>query len=197
MKKMLATFAALTLTGSTIGGSTAWISQPHQQKITTYANEIIGNGSDYKFDFSIQLNKTAWDRLLVYKSYFSSKNYDGFGGWLAQFADDNDFAHDYFPIVSNANQIPWANRLEIHMNDFGSWSQIKSEVAMDMFDNSIVEGIIIISNPTGITLSNWYENKASEWDNLTQYIKFNFNYTFKPHGIHTDYTLNNYSAVFE
>ena len=144
-------------------------------------SKVTGSGVDYQFNFSIQLNPTAWKRLLGYKAYFNSVNYYGFGSYLAQFANDNHFEVGIImPNVPNANQIAYSNRLETHMGHFGAWTQAKNTVAWKLFNNEGGLGKQI--------------NYSSSWDNILQYIKFNFKFTYSAKD--TNYYLSSFDVQY-
>ena len=75
------------------------------------------------------MNWTAWNHLLKYKQHFFNADEYGFGAYLFEYADDNDFGAFWMPDVPNAVAFYKNNIIEKCFGDFGGWLDPVSKVA--------------------------------------------------------------------
>ena len=136
MKKLLSLLTVSVLGATSITNVTAF-----SQAKTTYQNFNSGTASDTKMSLTIQLNKSGWDNLLAYKSCFTYENKWGFGAYLLQYADDNEFHHtwgnSYMPNFPNAVAFAKKNIIENYFGHFGRWNDCKSAVAAACFKRDV------------------------------------------------------------
>ena len=134
MKKLLS-----LLTVSVLGVTSITNVVAFSQAKTTYKNINSGCSAAGDLDLTIQLNASAWNQLLVHKSHFTINDKWGFGAYLLQYADNNEFHHtwgDFFmPDVPNAVAFYSDNIIENYFGDFGDLIQCKSAVAEQLFSN--------------------------------------------------------------
>ena len=84
-------------------------------------------------DLEIQLNASAWNHLLNYRSNFTFDNWTGFCGYLMQYADDNEFHHSDLPNISDAVAFYKNNIIENYFGDFGNLFDTKSLITEQLF----------------------------------------------------------------
>ena len=134
MKKLLSLLTVSVLGVTSITNVTAF-----SQAKTTYKNINSGTASYSKLDLKIQLNAAAWTHFLVHKGHFTINDKWGFGAYLLQYADDNEFHHtwgDFFmPDVPNAVAFYKNNIIENYFGDFGNLQDCKSQIAERLFSN--------------------------------------------------------------
>ena len=177
MKKLLSLLTVSVLGVTSITNVTAF-----SQAKTTYKNINSGTASNYKLDLKIQLNAGAWTQLLVHKGHFTINDKWGFGAYLLQYADDNEFHHtwgDFFmPDIPNAVAFNKSNIIEKYFGDFGWWIQEKSITAANLFSNEYIGST---DKNALYTLYHKLENA-----NITTAVVFTLSGTYKPTG---DYSL--------
>ena len=140
MKKILSLLTVSVLGVTSITNVTAF-----SQAKTTYKNINTGystgssTGGDGDLNLKIQLNASGWNHLLVHKSHFTINDKWGFGAYLLQYADDNEFHHTwgnfYMPDVPDAVKFKKSNIIEKYFVDFGDTWNCKSYIAEHLFSN--------------------------------------------------------------
>ena len=134
MKKILSLLTVSVLGVTSITNVTAF-----SQTNTTYKNFNSGWASNYYMSLTIQLNASGWNHLLVHKSHFTINDKWGFGAYLLQYADDNEFHHTwgnfFMPDVPDAVAFTKNNIIENYFEDFGDRIDCKSSVAEILFSN--------------------------------------------------------------
>ena len=134
MKKLLS-----LLTVSVLGVTSITNVAAFSQAKTTYKNINSGSATIRKIHLTIQLNASGWNHLLAYKSHFTINDKWGFGAYLLQYADDNEFHHTwgnfYMPDVPNAVKFQKSNVIENYFGHFGGVYDSKSSVAEHLFSN--------------------------------------------------------------
>ena len=175
MKKLLSLLTVSILGITSITNVTAF-----NQAKTTYKNINSGTASKTKMSLQIQLNASAWSNFLVYKNHFNLVNKWGFGAYLLQYANDNEFHHTwgnfYMPDVPTAVAFDKSNIIEDYFGGFGEYS--KSSVAESVFSNHKI---------VGKKLTNWY-NKDLFNLKVTTAIKFYFIVSYNSSS--SKYTIN-------
>ena len=138
MKKILSLLTVSVLGVASITNVTAF-----SQAKTTYKNINSGTASDSKLDLKIQLNASAWTQLLVHKGHFTINDKWGFGAYLLQYANDNEFHHTwgnfFMPDVPNAVAFSKSNIIENYFGHFGYWMEGKSAAAACLFNNEYLD----------------------------------------------------------
>ena len=138
MKKLLSLLTVSLLGVTSITNVTAF-SQTNttNTKLGTNTNSNIniswGIASDYNFELHIQLNASAWNHLMAYKASFNTEDHYGFGGYLAQYANDNKFDFNYMPNMPNSVAFAPEYTVQNWMRNFGYWNDNKSETAANIF----------------------------------------------------------------
>ena len=167
MKKLLSLLTVSVLGVTSITNITAF-----SQVKTTYQNINYGYASTHNMNLKIQLNESGWNHLLAYKSHFNLENKWGFGAYLLQYADDNEFHHtwgnEYMPDIPTAVKFQKNNIIENYFGQFGDSFECKSETAGRVFSNYKI---------VGQEFTNWYNEKLKNIT-VTTAIKFSFNYWF-------------------
>ena len=182
MKKLLSLLTVSVLGVTSISNVTAF-----SQAKTTYHNINSGSASKYKMNLNIQLNASGWNHFLVHKGHFTINDKWGFGAYLLQYADDNEFHHtwgDFFmPDVPDAVAFYKNNIIENYFSGFGNLQDCRSSIAEQLFSNdeAPVKAIKALYNL-------YYDLKDV---NITKGVIFTFNATlyYTPHGISV-YTLD-------
>ena len=173
MKKLLSLLTVSVLGVTSITNVTAF-----SQAKTTYQNINYGYASKYKMHLTIKLNASTWNHFLVHKCHFTINDKWGFGAYLLQYADDNEFHHTwgnfYMPDVPNAVAFYKNNIIENYFGCFGLSSDCKSSIAEKLFSNdeAPIKAIKALYNL-------YYDLKDV---NITKGVVFTFNATFE-----TDY----------
>ena len=170
MKKLLSLLTVSVLGVTSISNVTAF-----SQTKTTYHNINSGSASKYKMNLTIQLNASAWNQLLVHKSHFTVNDKWGFGAYLLQYANDNEFHHTwgnfFMPDVPNAVAFYKNNIIENYFVGFGHVLQGKSAIAEELFSNDETSAGAIKA------LYNLYNDL--EDINITKGVIFTFNAEYK------------------
>ena len=134
MKKLLSLLTVSVLGVTSITNVTAF-----SQAKTTYQNINSGSGSWHEMNLAIQLNASGWNHFLVHKGHFTINDKWGFGAYLLQYADDNEFHHTwgnfFMPDIPDANIFQKSNIIENYFGDFGNSRDCKSSVAEQLFSN--------------------------------------------------------------
>ena len=134
MKKLLSLLTVSVLGVTSISNVTAF-----SQAKTTYKNINSGSSTPKDLDLKIQLNASGWNHLLAYKSHFTINDKWGFGAYLLQYADDNEFHHTwgnfFMPDVPNAVKFQKSNVIENYFAGFGDPTDCKSYIAEKLFSN--------------------------------------------------------------
>ena len=168
MKKLLS-----LLTVSVLGVTSITNVAAFSQAKANYKNINSGTASNCKLDLKIQLNAVAWTQLLVYKGAFTSDYYnDGFGAYLLQYADNNEFHDSYYemPDVPNAVSFSKSNIIENYFGHFGHWKQGAVLATAYLFNNEY------LNNYDRHILYNLYYNLENV--NITTAVVFTLSGTF-------------------
>ena len=163
MKKILSLLTVSVLGTTSITNVTAF-----SQAKRTYQNINSGSSTRTVMNLTIQLNDSGWNHLMAYKSHFNLVNKWGFGAYLFQYADNNQFHHsfgqEYMPNVPTAVKFQKNNIVEKLFVDFGGWAN----------QNSYIAGMLTSNSGWGQDLTNWYNTTSLKNLKITTAIQFSF-----------------------
>ena len=116
------------------------------------------------------MNPSAWNHLLEYKSHFVWTDSAGFGAYLIQYVDNNNFDKDDIVNVPDSDAFYSNNIIQNYFGDFGCWAQLKSAMTLDIFN--IDDG-----NNIGYALNSLFTNSLANIK-FTTAIKISFSFTY-------------------
>ncbi len=154
------------------------------KKASNWENNTISVSSEHwnVFEFSVHLTNGAFNGFSGFLDQISFSlseyNYHAWPIYLFQWLDDNDFNSPMPDLGHHTKQgffhdpMPWANRLETYMGNFGKPLESRSDTAFDMSSSWGTWGSF------GQTVDNqWNQDRAASKPLIGINFKFGFDYS--------------------